>query len=167
MNTAGAHWMELQTAGLVGVDRQPWRPPQADHPKGLALALSRLPAEPSARAWLNSAGLASVYRLAGQRPASLPAVSPRPCPPDSAPLCPPAAALRLAQVLYGRYAPALPEWLAVVAARGWRVPPEALPALLRAGNAQQALRPGIRAVIGRRGEWLGGEYDKGDYAALP
>jgi hypothetical protein len=152
MSEAGTPWADLQTAGLVGTDRRPWRPPQASGALGTALV--GLPEQAPAKAWLGGAGLLVVYRLAGQTPARLPPASLRPSPPDTAPVCPPAAALRLAQMLEGGSSEALDEWLAAAAAGGWRVPAEYLPALLRAGQAQRALRPAIRAVTGRRGEWL-------------
>src|SRR5947209_18595078 len=48
----------------------------------------------------------------------------------------------------------LPEWLAVAAQAGVRVPEERLPQLLALGTHRRDLRPALVKVIGARGGWL-------------
>ena len=68
----------------------------------------------------------------------------------------PAAARRLARLLAGERSALLPEWLALAAKHGMRVPPEHLPGLATAAAGRTALRPAVAAAAGPRGPWLAG-----------
>jgi Family of unknown function (DUF5691) len=82
------------------------------------------------------------------------------CEPDPRPAMNPAAGRRLARMLSGEYPELLTEWLTAVAARGLRLPPHLLPALL--DRARRALPvdaglPGLLAEAGGpRVRWLAG-----------
>jgi len=109
---------------------------------------------------LDAAALAAPHRRAGTRPVASPVDPPAPAPDDPAPPVPAASAGRLAALLTGPRSPAEAglrrEWLAAAAARGRRVLPEALPALLDAALRQPDLAPLVVPVLGPRGRWLAG-----------
>ncbi len=79
-------------------------------------------------------------------PAGFDAAAERPCPPQ--------AARTLGRILEGSYAPALEEWLLLLARHNYHLPAECLPLLFDRCVTQPALWPQVRAVIGPRGEWL-------------
>ncbi|MEE1756108.1 DUF5691 domain-containing protein [Streptomyces sp. SP18CS02] len=149
-------WEDLVTSALLGTDR---RPPAAQAPAtGRAAPL----------ALLDAAALHTVRRRAGLLPAAA-AERPEPAPRDDRPPLPPAARLRLAQLLAGRSGPSpgggrrgtapdltelLPQWLATANDHGYRAPASALPALLDAARARTDLRPQALAFAGARGLWL-------------
>ena len=125
---ADADWAELVSAALVGTDRRPV--------PGL----------------LGRAAVGVVRRRAGQRPhrgEPLPAA-----PAEERPLAPPAARARLARMIGGERSRLLHEWLEAAAARGLRVPAEAVPWLLDHGAKDRSVRPLLGVVTGARGRWL-------------
>ncbi|MFC3232534.1 DUF5691 domain-containing protein [Streptomyces nitrosporeus] len=146
-------WDELVTSALLGTDRRPLRagPGLPDGPASL----------------LRAAALHTVRRRAALRPAAGPPL-PEPAPVDPRPPLPAAARRRLAQLLADRTAPAgggrrgaapdltelIPQWLVTAGERGFRAPPELLPALLDAARARTDLRPHVLAFAGPRGLWL-------------
>jgi uncharacterized protein DUF5691 len=117
------------------------------------VTLSEAEEDPAGRL-LDQAAVLTVRRRAGWR-AVRGAEAIAPAPAESAPVVPPAAARRLAGILGGGdLARLLPEWLAAVAERGYRVPPRLLPELLDRGRGDRSLRPVIARAAGRRGAWL-------------
>jgi hypothetical protein len=142
-------WEMLVRTALLGTDRQP-----VDLTGLPAAVRDRLPedAEPG-RLLLDAAALSAGYRRAGFRPLTGIRLD-EPAPADDRPLVPAAAASRLGRLLGGEHAGLLPEWLALVAALGLRVPPERLPALAEAAWARTVLRPPVAAAAGPRGPWL-------------
>ncbi|RAJ38928.1 hypothetical protein K353_04028 [Kitasatospora sp. SolWspMP-SS2h] len=147
-------WAELESAALLGTDRRPL--PEARTP--LAAAVDR--ADP-AGALLDLAAVAAVRRRAGALPA--PAVEPpAPAPADPRPALPEAAARRLAVLLGTRsghgttanLAELLPQWLAAARARGYRLPPALVPALLDTARARSELRSDAVTLAGPLGRWL-------------
>jgi hypothetical protein len=133
----------------LGTDREP-------------VAIDELPASVRARLdatseptrlLLDAAALLAGHRRAGFRP--LTGFEPVPAAPvDARPLVSSSAGARLARLLAGERSGLLPEWLALAAERGLRVPPERLPALAGAAVARAALRPAVAAAAGPRGPWL-------------
>jgi hypothetical protein len=142
-------WDTLVRAVLLGTDREPIVAEELPEPIRARLTSTDEPA----RLLLDAAAL-----LAGQRKASIQPVSGikpiDPAPPDPRPLASPDAARRLARLLSGERSALLPEWLALAADRGLRVPPELLPALATAAANRTALRPAVTAAAGPRGPWL-------------
>jgi hypothetical protein len=115
----------------------------------------------SARALLDAAATALIYRRAGTTPAT--GVAPVPAaPPETGTPLPAPAGERLLRILADGGVPGgaqvaqelLAQWLDAAARRGGFVPPEALPALLDAGRRNGAIRPALGRVAGRRGAWL-------------
>ncbi|GAB3972486.1 hypothetical protein GCM10029978_049700 [Actinoallomurus acanthiterrae] len=109
------------------------------------------PVEPAARL-LEQAAVLTARRRAGWRPVTAEPVAPAPA--ETAPIVPPAAAVRLRRILSGECARVLPEWLDGAARSGRRVPAHLLPDLLHKGRSDRALRPSIARAAGRRGVWL-------------
>ncbi|MEV0406227.1 DUF5691 domain-containing protein [Actinoallomurus sp. NPDC050550] len=117
-------------------------------------ALGEVPAglvEPAARL-LEQAAVLTARRRAGWRAVAAEPIAPAPA--ETAPIVPPAAALRLRRILSGESARVLPEWLDAAARSGRRVPAHLLPDLLHKGRSDRALRPSIARAAGRRGVWL-------------
>ncbi|MES9542002.1 DUF5691 domain-containing protein [Actinomadura sp. NPDC000600] len=140
-------WDEHVTAALLGTERR-------DPP-----ALAEAPGDGGEGAGkagrlLDQAALLAVRRRAGLVPSG---AGPEPvasAPVEDAPAVPRAAAARLRRILGGEQIRVLPEWLDAAAARGLRVPAQALPDLLERGRSDRMLRPSIARACGRRGVWL-------------
>lgn len=150
-------WDELVASALVGTARRPPAIPTAATPgSALAALLSGIDRDDPEAAVLQAGAAVGLYRQAGWRPlvdgAPLPPASPAD---DRLPVSE-AAALRLDAMVAGRFRPVLPEWLALVAAAGRRVPADRLRALLDVASANPGLRAATVAVAGERGRWLGG-----------
>jgi hypothetical protein len=142
-------WDTLVRAVLLGTDREPVVPEELPEP-----IQARLPStDDPTRLLLDAAALLAGQRKAGILPVSgiKPVAS---APVDPRPLASPDAARRLARLLSGERSALLPEWLALAADRGLRVPPELLPALATAAANRTALRPAVTAAAGPRGPWL-------------
>lgn len=142
-------WDALVRAALLGTERQ------EVELSGLPAAVRELVpagADP-ARVLLDAAALVRGYRAAGAVPVHhVPAESPAPR--DDRPVAPVLAARRLDRLLSGEHAGLLPEWLDLVARKGFRPPPERLPELAEAARARTALRPAVALAAGSRGPWL-------------
>lgn len=139
----------LTTAALAGTSQ---RPP-SDLASGTevdALAAT-LPIEETERKLLLQAGALAVYRLAGRLPGTL-IETPAPAPAETLPVCSPAVAEILRQLLSGRNADLLPEALERVRAAGLRLPPDLLPLALR--QREREPRQALVHVLGARGRWL-------------
>jgi hypothetical protein len=143
---------ELVKTALLGSEKQVLTLPPPGGPLNSALAQLD-PADPEG-ALLGAAAMLSLYRTAGQMPATSTTPPPAPCPPDEQPQCSRRAAHHLAMMMEGHCTEVLPEWLRAAAAAGVRVPPLHLPALLNKGRAQASLREDMLPVLGRRGYWL-------------
>ncbi|WP_327105203.1 DUF5691 domain-containing protein [Nonomuraea glycinis] len=122
-------WDDLASTALVGTDRRPY-------PGDL----------------LGSAAVEVVRRRAGWRPA-------RPGEPARAAdeeqdAVSRRAAERLVRILGGEHERVLPEWLAVAAGAGRRVPAYLLPELLHRGRRDDSIRADLGVLAGRRGRWL-------------
>lgn len=150
---ARASWEELVTTALLGTERR--TPPVELAGRDAPLAL------------LDAAAVETVRRRAGLRPAPA-APRPEPATEDPRPALPAAAARRLTMLLSdrpgsgggGRRGSApdlmelLPQWLALAGERGFRPPPEVLPALLDAARGRTDLRPAALRFAGPRALWL-------------
>jgi Family of unknown function (DUF5691) len=142
-STGVTPWTEVVATALIGTDR---RPTGAANPAAEVLDL--------AAAW-------TPYRRAGVQPATMDNVPPA-APAETVPLVPQAASVRLELLLEGGPVPwesaahelILAEWLGLAAARGLRITPHLLPALLDLGRLRRELRPQIAAVGGARARWL-------------
>ena len=107
---------------------------------------------------LDRAALLAAARRAGRRPDRS---EPLPvCEPDARPAMKPAAGRRLARMLSGEYHELLTEWLTAVAARGLRLPPHLLPALLDRARRALPVDAGLPRLLaeagGPRARWLAG-----------
>jgi hypothetical protein len=134
---------------LLGTDREPVLPEEL--PETIRARLTST--DDPTRLLLDAAALLAGQRKAGIQPVT--GIEPvDPAPVDPRPLVSPDAARRLARLLNGERSALLPEWLALAADRGLRVPPERLPALATAAANRTALRMAVRAAAGPRGPWL-------------
>ncbi|WP_415840166.1 DUF5691 domain-containing protein [Nocardiopsis gilva] len=136
-------WPELVSTALVGTARRAV-PGASGVPASTA--------DDPALALLDHAALVAVRDRAGRCPARVAALEP--APPETRPAVSAAAARRLDRLTSAERAPQLREWLALVADRGLRVPPEALPDLLERGARDHAFGRLVLAVSGERGRWL-------------
>jgi len=107
---------------------------------------------------LDRAALLAAARRAGRRPDR---AEPLPvCEPDPRPAVSPAATIRLARMLGGEYPDLLTEWLTAAVARGLRLPPQLLPALLDRTRRARPADPGLPRLLaeagGPRARWLAG-----------
>ena len=178
-------WEAVVQAALVGTERAPRLLAAAaadgSAPPALAEALSAArarrggdaPADPEG-ALLDAAAALSLYVRAGRLPAPglTPAEPPAAAPPaaapadaDDLPVIPEAADRCLARIHLEEASELLPEWLRLVASRGWRVPALALPAVLNAGLRSDELRALVPPVLGARGRWLAAQNPEWGYAA--
>ena len=144
-------WHELVTASLIGTERSvvpavaiPGLPPADDDPGDPAAVL------------LDRAALLTAARRAGRRPdhaESLPV-----CAADPRPMVSPAAARRLRRLIGGEHPDLLTEWLSAAVARGLRLPPQLLPALLDRARRGRPADPGLPRLLaeagGPRARWL-------------
>jgi hypothetical protein len=148
-------WQDLVTASLIGTERS------AVPPAAMPGVLDSDPAAPSqepAAVLLDRAALLTVARRAGRIPDR--AEPPPVCEPDPRRLVSRAAGRRLARMLGGEHLDLLAEWLAGVAARGLRPPPQLLPVLLdrarRDRSADGRLARLVAETGGPRALWLAG-----------
>jgi hypothetical protein len=149
MSTVGAYWSTLVTASLLGTDRRdPPEPP--DGPLADVVADAVRPT-PSGR-MLAAVAACTVARRAGMRPR--PPVG-RLAPPDAdgRPIVPPAAARRWRQ-LVTTWPVLEDEWLRIVAARGWRLPPDVLVGLLHRHRTDRARRAMVTQLAGPAAAWI-------------
>jgi uncharacterized protein DUF5691 len=150
---AVSSWRDLVTASLIGTERA--MVPAVGIP-GLSPAEDDT-GDPAA-VLLDRAALLTAARRAGRRPER---AEPLPvCEPDPRPVVSPAAAIRLARMLGGEYPGLLAEWLTAAVARGLRLPPQLLPALLDRGRRARLADPGLPRLLaeagGPRARWLAG-----------
>ncbi len=157
-------WHDLVTASLIGTERAvvpavgiPGLPPADDGPRDPAAVL------------LDRAALATAARRAGRRPDR---AEPLPmCEPDPRPAVGPAASRRLARLLSREHLDLLTEWLTAVAARGLRIPPQSLPALLDAARRGWPANSGLPRLLaeagGPRVMWLAGLNPDWEFVAVP
>jgi hypothetical protein len=161
-------WEDILKTALLGTERQPLVTPVADAEQpidGVLALLGGLDTADAEGALLAAAAVLSLYRCAGQLPATHSGAAPEPCPPDTTPCCSRAAGARLELILHGQNRALLPEWLEAAGAAGLRVPEEHLPALLASGRRQATLRGAIMAVLGQRGRWLAAYNPEWSYVA--
>ena len=148
MPTWQQHWGQLATAALLGTDR---RPAPAAPPGALADAVDRLAPADDAEAVLAQVALLTAAKRGGVRPG--PAVAAlAPCPDDARPSCPAAAARRL-PALVEHWPSLVDEWLDLVVARGYRLPPALAVALLRRHRAD-ARRALVERAAGPVAAWV-------------
>ena len=144
-------WRDLVTASLIGTERTPV--PAASIP---GLPPGQDDTGDPAAVLLDRAALLTAARRAGRRPDR---TEPLPvCEPDPRPVVSPAAAIRLARILGGEYPDLLTEWLTAAVARGLRLPPRLLPALLDRARRARPADPGLPRLLaeagGPRARWL-------------
>src|SRR5580693_2920037 len=155
-------WHDLVAASLIGTERSvvpavgiPGLPPAEDDPGDPAAVL------------LDRAALLTAARRAGRRPDR--AEPPPVCAPDPRPTVSPAAARRLRRLISGEHPDLLTEWLAAAVARGLRLPPELLPALLDRARRGRPADPGLPRLLaqagGPRARWLAGLNPDWEHAA--
>lgn len=142
-------WDDLVSSALLGTDR---KPPVLDSlPDEVRARLDEAVAPP--RVLLDAAAYSTAYRRAGRRPlrgpVPLPAAST-----DDRPVPREPAVRRLATMLAGEHSTVLAEWLRIADDRGWRIPPEFLPALADLTRGRTELQPAVRKAAGSRGGWL-------------
>ena len=160
-------WATIVQRALLGTERAGTSAAlTADGPLGMLL--SRIEAPDAEHALLSAAALAGTHEAAGRLPTRTSAKRAPPATPESEDLQPaPARVARfLATMLGGVNAEVLPEWLAVVASRRWRVPTPLLPALLDAGQRDPAYWDAITSVLGGRGQWLASQNPDWRYAVI-
>ncbi len=148
-DTLEALWQKVLAAALLGTERQPFAPPQAEG--ALGALLSQLdPSDPEG-ALLSAATALAYMRRAGRLPlAPFGRALPPPCPPDSQPVAPEPVAALLKNL--ANSPELMGEWLRLVFARGWRAPELYIAELL---NQSASVEPVLGALVaGVRGRWL-------------
>ena len=127
-------WEDLTSTALVGTDRRPY-------PGDL----------------LGDAAVEVARRRAGWRPVEAGAPGePVRAPEEEQDVVRRHAAERLVRILGGEHDRLLPEWLAVAAGTGRRVPAYVLPELLDRGRRDRSIRGWLGRLAGHRGRWLAG-----------
>ncbi len=140
-------WHELVDAALVGAGRAPL----PDLPAALA-DLTPLDDRDKGELFLTAAAVLSRARRAGLQPSLSAADAPAPALLDGElPLPPEAAQTRMRGLLSNGQRPLIVDWLTVAAGR-FRVPDDALPALLEL--VRQNPQPELLDALGPRGRWL-------------
>jgi hypothetical protein len=162
MSATDSPWQAVVSAALLGTERQPFTPPTAPH--RLGEVLSSLGERHPESALLSAAAILALHQQTGRLPENLPIAPEHPCEATDLPRCSPRAARFLHLMLQGEYGPVLPEWLAVAAQAGQRVPELHLPTLLDLGRQQRHLREAILLVLGQRGRWLAAQNPDWSYA---
>lgn len=143
-------WEDLVSTALLGTAKR-------DVPDAMTMASRPLAeagvlhAEPAGRL-LDQAAVLTTYRRAGRLPRTGLVVS-EPAPPETKPRVSRAAARRL-QLLLDERPGLLPEWLALCAEAGARVPEELLPDLFDRARISRAIARRLAPVAGERGHWL-------------
>lgn len=140
-------FQDLLALALVGTARGQL---PAHNGSPLAPALSGVQDDPEGTL-LGRAALAGLVRFAGRTTEPLSGDPPPLAPPETRPEAPGQVARHLNGILG---TPLLPEWLALCAEAGWRVPPQVLPTLLDLARHNTELREQLRPVLGERGGWL-------------
>jgi len=159
-----AIWSAAVNAALLGTSRAPLRVEAADGSLGAACtAVAGDEPEPSATL-LRVAAAATVYRRCGRMAALSDEPPPAVCPPDTRPMCPPAAAALLRRIMNGEHASLIGEWLTLAARHGVRAPADALRDLLDLARREPKLRPLVLSVGGARAEWLAGQNAEWSFA---
>lgn len=143
-------WEDLVSTALLGTAKR-------DVPDAMTMASRPLAdagvrhAEPAGRL-LDQAAVLTTYRRAGRLPRTGLVVG-EPAPPETKPRVSRAAARRL-QLLLDDRPGLLPEWLALCAEAGARVPEELLPDLFDRARVSRAIARRLAPVAGERGHWL-------------
>jgi hypothetical protein len=157
-------WAQLVSTALIGTERRPL--PAADDsrpasetgtspgsaPPPDSTPGSAPPPDPAAQL-LARAAVASLAWRVGRPPEPFEGTLPRPAPADPRQALPRPAARRL-RVILESYPKYLPEWLAAVRHRGYRLPAALLPPLLDLGRTNMLIRVDLAAVLGEPGRWL-------------
>lgn len=107
---------------------------------------------PEGQLWL-AAAAERLWSRAGYTPPPAPAAA-APCPSEHLHACPRAAEAILKQLLGGSEPRLLLEWLHLLNSRQARLPERFLPNVLEEATRVSALRTGVRAALGMRGQWL-------------
>ncbi|MBW4672292.1 MAG: hypothetical protein KME60_33975 [Cyanomargarita calcarea GSE-NOS-MK-12-04C] len=154
-------WEELVAVALVGTQRQTWRPKPLDNQLGELL--NRLDTADVEGNLLSIAGAIALYQQAGKLIPIDKQRSLKSCDVDDLPECSRLAGQHLGIMLAGEYSELLPEWLALAAESGKRVPSKYLPELLKLGLLKSSLREAILPVLGKRGYWLAAQNPEWSY----
>ena len=155
-------WETVQSAAVLGTERQPFTLPVAEGPLGTMLA--RIKADDPEHALLGALALVGLYRKIGRTPATDDGPLPMPFPTDDQPHLSSRAVQCLAQMFAGLNTEALPEFLELAAQAGQCVPPAYAMQLLEIGTNQTNLQEAITGVAGMRGRWLARQNEKWGYA---
>ncbi len=150
--TTNQPWETLVKTALLGTERQSL-PTMADQ-SAVGQLLAQIDSTLPEQQLLDAAGLLGLYQQVGQRPPPTSLVPPQAAAPETQPLCSPAAARMLGQLLASHYRSVLPEFLELLAQTNQRIPTELLPALLSHGRRARLIQPLTLPVIGARGRWL-------------
>jgi hypothetical protein len=155
-------WQDLSAIAVLGTAQQAL---DVSLPgDALGEALKRIDWSDPEQALLSAAGLAALWRRAGQLPVTCHAPLPRVCAPDDQPSGNETAGRHLQLILQGHYTKLLPEWLTALAQAGKRIPARYLPELLEVGRIRVSLRVRILPVLGQRGRWLAEQNPDWRYA---
>ncbi len=144
-----AHWGALAAAGLLGTDRHPLPPP----PDGAAaeLADARRAAD-AGDAALDQIALLGALRRGGVKP-DRPVDGLLLAADDRRPICPPAAAVRMAELLEV-WPELVDDWLDALELAGWRLAPELTVDLLSRWRGDPPRRARAIAAAGPVAMWL-------------
>jgi hypothetical protein len=158
-------WSTLVRTAIVGTQREAAPALYLGDDAFETLLAPRAGVTPEAEV-LRAAAVLGLARRAGAHGLNLEQIELDPAPPETLARCGPEAALDLMRLFSGGpEAALLPEWLALAANSGQRVPEELLPQLLSLGAARRELRAAIAPVIGERGVWLAAQRPEWSYAS--
>ncbi|MEE4377455.1 MAG: DUF5691 domain-containing protein [Candidatus Competibacteraceae bacterium] len=155
-------WQDLLATALLGTGQQTLN--MSMPAGGLGEAFKHIDWSDQEQALLSVAGLATLWRRAGQLPINGPATLLTVCANDEQPTCIETATSHLKMMLQGDYSKVLPEWLTALRQAGKRVPASCLPELLETGRIKVGLRDLIVPVLGQRGHWLAEQNPDWHYA---
>ena len=151
-------WEELVSSAIVGsANKQPRLDGQS---QSLSEMLGGLDSADSEGLLLAAAGAMSIWRAAGGRLQHSDKPLPEPCEADTLHQLGRRTSVYLGLLLQGEYKELLPECLEAIAAKGKRVGPELLPALLDITSRDAELSRLAAAIQGRRGDWLAQKQPK-------
>ncbi len=163
-----AAWTQLVNSALVGTDRMAYSPVQATGKLGEVLA--KLDGTTGELALRQGAAVLASYRRAGRGSMVLNqgevASEWRVSSEIDLPCCSRTAEPYLRRMLGGEQINLLPDWLAMLANQGQRVPDRLLPLLLDQGRDRLALRDAIGPVLGERGRWLAARRSDWGYVMM-
>jgi hypothetical protein len=162
-------WNDLVTTALLGTDKQMFD--ESLLPESIRAVVQKTDKKDKEALFYTTAALAHQYYKAGSLPQKIDLLAPAPCEPESQPYVSTAAITLLRKILEQEKdnQELLDAWLSGCIRKGWVVVPDRLVELLDIGlnSKHKYLQPKIKAVAGKRGQWLVQFYSEWKYLQDP